>query len=602
MNYQYKGGVNPGGSNTLGSMSVGGGDLGSMNAAGHNVGHANATRNSMMPQPTLMASSSILTIGPYKHRKDLTREPVLSKYQIIGYIAAGTYGKVYKAKSKRTQPKDDDVEMHALDLPAAQAVKPVLPVLDQKQQQQQLQPQSLLLNAQTMQLLQQQALRQQQQQRQPQQHQSQVLVQYPQLPQQSYQQKGFFSVPQNVSSTAPDTKQPHYMVTGNDGVNDAGFAQNHGRLQHIPDSPTQALEASSFPSEQLFAIKKFKNENHLNSKNYSHDINGNEIVHYTGISQSAIREMSICREISNKNITKTIDILLESKSIYIVLEFCEHDLLQIIHFHSHPEVRPILERTVKSLIWQILNGVLFLHKNWIFHRDLKPANIMVTSGGVVKIGDLGLARKFNNPLQSLYTGDKVVVTIWYRAPELLLGTRNYTPAIDLWAVGCILAELLSLRPIFKGEEAKMDMNNKKLVPFQTNQFQKIIEILGSPTVEQWPSLRNYPEYAAFKQDFPNPYEPKLSAWFKAVGGKSRSNLELLHGLLEYDPIRRLTAENALVHPHFLEQPRVSENAFEGLNFKYPKRRIFTDDNDIISGVHGGKRHGSEDPKMRKRPR
>ena len=102
---------------------------------------------------------------------------------------------------------------------------------------------------------------------------------------------------------------------------------------------------------------------------------------------------------------------------------------------------------------------------------------MVSSQGVVKIGDLGLARKFKSPLQSLYTGDKVVVTIWYRAPELLLGTRHYTPAVDLWAVGCILAELLSLRPIFKGEEAKIDLNNKKSVPFQKS-ITKIIEIWG----------------------------------------------------------------------------------------------------------------------------
>lgn len=120
-----------------------------------------------------------------------------------------------------------------------------------------------------------------------------------------------------------------------------------------------------------------------------------------------------------------------------------------------------------------------MHQNWVLHRDLKPANIMVTAAGEVKIGDLGLARLFWKPLQSLYTGDKVVVTIWYRAPELLLGSKHYTAAIDLWAVGCIFAELLALRPIFKGEEAKME--KKSTVPFQRNQMQKIIEILGTPT-------------------------------------------------------------------------------------------------------------------------
>jgi cyclin-dependent kinase 8/11 len=152
---------------------------------------------------------------------------------------------------------------------------------------------------------------------------------------------------------------------------------------------------------------------------------------------------------------------------------------QIVHFHSHPERRLIPEATVKSILWQLLNGVSYLHQNWVLHRDLKPANIMVTAAGEVKIGDLGLARLFWKPLQSLYTGDKVVVTIWYRAPELLLGSKHYTAAIDLWAVGCIFAELLALRPIFKGEEAKME--KKSTVPFQRNQMQKIIEILGMPT-------------------------------------------------------------------------------------------------------------------------
>ena len=102
--------------------------------------------------------------------------------------------------------------------------------------------------------------------------------------------------------------------------------------------------------------------------------------------------------------------------------------------------------------------------------------------------DLGLARIFHNPIQTLYYSDKIIVTIWYRAPELILGTKHYTKAIgiyyqlifgDIWAAGCIFGELLTLRPIFKGEEVKME--NKKVVPFQKNQMLKIIETLGTPT-------------------------------------------------------------------------------------------------------------------------
>lgn len=154
----------------------------------------------------------------------------------------------------------------------------------------------------------------------------------------------------------------------------------------------------------------------------------------------------------------------------------------------------------------------------MLHRDLKPANgkigfvqqvnaranthlflVLLTSEGVVKTGmyiahavvsyierllillsgDLGLARLFNRPLQPLFNGDKVVVTIWYRAPELLFGSRHYTKAVDMWAVGCIFGELLALKPIFKGEEAKMD--SKKNVPFQRSQLSKIFEVLGTPT-------------------------------------------------------------------------------------------------------------------------
>ncbi|KAG6026927.1 cyclin-dependent protein kinase [Claviceps citrina] len=231
---------------------------------------------------------------------------------------------------------------------------------------------------------------------------------------------------------------------------------------------------------QEVAIKKFKPDKE------------GEQVSYTGISQSAVREMSLCSELSHANVIRLVETILEDKCIFMVFEYAEHDLLQIIHHHTQQPRHPIPPATVRSILFQLLNGCQYLHTNWVLHRDLKPANIMVTSAGEVKIGDLGLARRFDKPLHSLFSGDKVVVTIWYRAPELILGSYHYTPAIDLWAVGCIFAELLSLRPIFKGEEAKMD--GKKTVPFQRNQMQKIVDIVGMPTRARWPLLPTMPEY------------------------------------------------------------------------------------------------------------
>jgi cyclin-dependent kinase 8/11 len=359
----------------------------------------------------------------------------------------------------------------------------------------------------------------------------------------------------------------------------------------------KAVGRHSPPGE--FAIKKFKPDKE------------GEQIQYTGISQSAVREMALCSELNHVNVIKLIEIILEEKCIYMVFEYAEHDLLQIIHHHTQPTRHPIPPATVKSIMFQLLNGCQYLHSNWVLHRDLKPANIMVTSAGEVRIGDLGLARLFNKPLHSLFSGDKVVVTIWYRAPELLLGSRHYTPAIDMWAVGCIFAELLSLRPIFKGEEAKMD--SKKTVPFQRNQMQKIVEIMGLPTKEKWPNLVSMPEYSQLStlnvqsnHGKPNSGS-KLENWYYTTIGNhsstsapSSSSLgaegyKLLAGLLEYDPEKRLTAQQALQHTFFSTGDKVSSNCFEGMKMEYPHRRVSQDDNDIrTSSLPGTKRSGLPD--------
>jgi cyclin-dependent kinase 8/11 len=391
----------------------------------------------------------------------------------------------------------------------------------------------------------------------------------------------------------------------------------YGRVYKAVSRPSSTSPTSTpFPPGgggkcDAYAIKKFKP-----------DKEGEQLT-YTGISQSAVREMALCSELRHQNIIRLIEIILEDKCIFMVFEYAEHDLLQIIHHHTQPTRHPIAPQMVKSIMFQLLNGCQYLHSNWVLHRDLKPANIMVTSSGEVRIGDLGLARLFHKPLQSLFSGDKVVVTIWYRAPELLLGSRHYTPAIDMWAVGCIFAELLSLRPIFKGEEAKMD--SKKTVPFQRNQMQKIVDVMGLPRKEGWPNLVHMPEYPQLGVLAAPPGShghghggkadrnggSRLESWYYATTGGSATSAphpgpggssslgpegyKLLSGLLEYDPEKRLSAQQALNHSFFSGGEKVSGNCFEGLKAEYPHRRVSQDDNDIrTSSLPGTKRSGLPD--------
>lgn len=345
-----------------------------------------------------------------------------------------------------------------------------------------------------------------------------------------------------------------------------------------------------------------------------------ELIQYTGLSQSAIREMALCSELDHPNVVGLEEIILEDKCIYMVFEYTEHDLLQIIHHHNQQQRSVIPAKMVRSILFQLLNGLLYLHTNWVLHRDLKPANILVTAGGAIRIGDLGLARLFYKPLNSLFTGDKVVVTIWYRAPELLLGSRHYTPAVDMWAVGCIFAELLSLRPIFKGEEAKMD--SKKTVPFQRNQMTKIVDILGFPRQESWPGLVAMPEFNQLQSMIQsmkmssrgglhyNKSSSGLETWYHgclksggysantSTGTPGADGFDLLSRLLEYDPTKRITAEEALEHPYFTNGDTISANCFEGCETNYPPRRVSQDGNDIRSGsLPGTKRSGLPDDSL-----
>ncbi|PVU89774.1 hypothetical protein BB561_005165 [Smittium simulii] len=269
----------------------------------------------------------------------------------------------------------------------------------------------------------------------------------------------------------------------------------------------------------------------------------------SGISQSACREIAICRELCHINVVFLKDVMIENNQIHMIMNYSEYDLLTIFQYHKRAK-RPLTELVIKSVLYQLISGVNYLHENGIMHRDIKPANLLIDKNGLLKVGDLGLARLYSNQYMSLYSGDKVVVTIWYRAPELILGTRHYTRSIDVWAIGCVFGELLTLRPMFNGEELRIEP--KKPIPFQKSQMLKICEILGSPNTNQWPDLDYMPEFSNFKK-LKN-YPVNFRTWFQNSLLKYDDCFKLLSKMLEYDPKKRISAESALQHPFFKNEP------------------------------------------------
>jgi cyclin-dependent kinase 8/11 len=281
-----------------------------------------------------------------------------------------------------------------------------------------------------------------------------------------------------------------------------------------------------------------------------------------GISFTTCREISLLQELKHENIVALKDVVIEphKRQLHLVFEYAEYDLFVIIKAH-HKAKQNLHEAAVKSFLWQILNGINYLHLNWIIHRDLKPSNILVmgegSQSGIVKIADFGLARIFQAPLLELFKNG-VVVTIWYRAPELLLGCRHYTRAIDIWAIGCIFAELLNLNAIFQGIE---DQDPKA---FQTDQIDKIFDVLGPITPDKWRDVRHLPSYEKIK-DY-KPMENRLRNKIKTPDSAMSNwkGFDLLMKMLDYDPATRITANNALEHPYFKEPPYPNINALSSV--------------------------------------
>jgi cyclin-dependent kinase len=252
-----------------------------------------------------------------------------------------------------------------------------------------------------------------------------------------------------------------------------------------------------------------------------------------GIPSTAIRVFSFLNELQHEFLVKLYYVVHTEKKLTLVFEFLDQDLKKYLDACGENGLE--LPR-VKSFLYQLLQGVAFCHDHRVLHRDLKPQNLLINTEGQLKLADFGLARAFGIPVRN-YTHE--VVTLWYRAPDVLMGSQTYSTQVDIWSIGCIFAEMSNGRPMFPGSSEK-------------DQLHKIFRTLGTPNLENWPGMAELPEYKTL-QTF-HSYETQ--GLQRICPGLDAAGLDLLARMLQYDPARRISAAEAMEHPFFYSmQPR-----------------------------------------------
>lgn len=246
-----------------------------------------------------------------------------------------------------------------------------------------------------------------------------------------------------------------------------------------------------------------------------------------------LREVKLLRAFDHDNIIRILDMYPptspEFEDIYIVTDLMETDLHRVIY-----SKQPLTEEHHQYFCHQLLRGLVYLHSANVVHRDLKPSNLLVNKNCDLKICDFGLARVLTTKGDDQLGRTDYVVTRWYRAPEVVLLASEYTVSIDVWAVGCILCELVNRKPIFAGKD-------------HLDQIKKIVAVLGSPTEEELHWLPRNGSARSFLKKCP--VAPKAH-WNKLFPTASSSAVEVIEAMLRFDPTTRITVQDAMRFRYF----------------------------------------------------
>ncbi|KAG0207931.1 Cyclin-dependent kinase 11B [Mortierella sp. NVP41] len=323
-------------------------------------------------------------------------------------------------------------------------------------------------------------------------------------PSETARDQGSESMMPEYHITVPDAEQ-HPVLTQCRSV------ENYEKLNRISEGTYGVVyRARDRITGEIVALKKLKLDQEKN-----------------GFPITSLREVYTLLLAKHPHIVNVREIVVGDTltQIFIVMDFIEHDLKELMSGMR----APFLQSEVKTLMLQLLSATELLHENWILHRDLKTSNLLLNNKGEIKVADFGLARRYGEP-QGVMT--QPVVTLWYRSPELLLGTKQYTTAVDMWSIGCIFAEFVNNEPLLPGRS-------------EAEQLEKIFKLLGMPNDKIWPGFSKLP-LASHVPNFIQPYN-SLRSRFPYL---TENGLDLMSKMLTYDPARRITAEDALKHPYF----------------------------------------------------